>query len=151
MRRSNPLPTFAVLALCAGLPGVAAAQTPLPSTAPKVEIKWLASLGLSPSSHYVSPTAGGRVVGTLTLLRPAVASTTVTLSMTGATTTAEGPMLLADGASLPRSITIPAGSNKGSFTVTTFKGTWWGTKKFTVDATLGSERVSASFDLTTRQ
>lgn len=151
MRGANSSMTLLGCVLWSGLSGLAAAQTPLPTTAPRIEIKWLAKLALSRANHFVSPTAGGQVVGTLTLLRPAAASTTVNLAMTGATTTAEGPMLLADGASLPRSITIAAGSSKGSFTITTFKGTWWGTKKFTVDATLGTERVSASFDVSTRQ
>jgi hypothetical protein len=131
------------------LPGTAAAQAPLPNTAPRIDLKWLASLKLSPASHYVSPSTGGQVTGTLTLLRPAVKDTTVALSMPGATV-AEGPFQLADGAAIPYSVSIPARKSQGTFTIITSKGTWSGSRQFTVNATLGSERVSASFKLLTR-
>jgi hypothetical protein len=150
MRSLTSSLTLGALLIAIGLPGPAAAQTPLPNFPPKIELKWLGTLTLSPASHYVSPSAGGQVTGTLTLLRPAINATTVTLSMVGATV-AEGPFQLADGVALPYSVSIPAGQSRGTFTILTSKGTWWGTKQFTVNAALGSERVSASFTLMTRK
>ena len=72
------------------------------------------------------------------------------VSMTGASA-AEGPFQLADGAAIPYAVSIPAGKGQGTFTIITSKGTWWGTKQFTVGAKLGSEQVSASFTAMTRQ
>jgi hypothetical protein len=152
MRNLTSYLIFSAFALGIGLPGLVAAQTPVPKSPPKIELKWLLSLTLSPERHYVTPSRGGQVTGRVTLRRSAIRDTTINLSMTGALPSEESDpgIQTADGATIPRLMTIPDGESHGTFTISTSPGTGKRTKQFTVFATLGSESVSASFTVRTR-
>lgn len=127
-----------------GLATVAAAQTPLPKTPPKLTMRWLNTLTFSPSTVP----AGTEVTGTVILLRPAVSNLTVGLQLSGASPV-EGNIWVADGAIMSSVLTVPAGSDRATFKITTSKPTsTTGSKTFTVTASYAAERVSASFTTT---
>jgi len=142
--------TFTVVVLLAsGLPAISQGQTidltktPV-DTRPKVTLLWLGSLTVAPTTVA----AGSSVTGTVTLLRPAVSNLTVAISIDGATAI-EGNIYIADGAISPGSVTVPAGSDKATFTITTSKPkSTAGSKTFKVNGAYGTERVSASFTTT---
>ena len=127
-----------------GLAGAAYAQTPLPNTKPKLTLPWLGSLTLNPTT---AP-AGTKIVGTVTLLRPAIENLTVGIGLSGANPV-EGGIWVADGAIVQSSVTVPTGSDRATFTITTAQPTsTTGSKSFTVTASYGAERKSASFTTT---
>lgn len=129
--------------LVACLPAVTTAQTPVPNTPPKITLKWLASIAFSPT---MAP-AGQEFVGTVTLLRPAISNLVVGLNLQGATPV-EGNIYVADGAIMSSQVTVPAGSSKATFKVTTSPpASTTGPKSFTVIAAYGPERVSAGFTI----
>mgnify|MGYP003489539316 FL=1 len=101
-----------------GIATVAAAQTPLPNTPPKLTMRWLNSLTFSPSPVP----AGTKVTGTVTLVRPAAGNLTVGLQLSGASPV-EGNIWVADGAIMSSVLTVPAGSDRGTFVITTSKPT----------------------------
>lgn len=122
----------------------AEAQTPLPRTSPQLTLPWLGSLTLS----RTTVTQGTDVTGTVVLLRPAVSNLTVGLGLSGATPI-EGNILVADGAIMSSQVTVPAGSDRATFTITTFKPlNTTGSKTYTVTAAYGTERKAASFTTT---
>lgn len=124
-----------------GIATVAAAQTPLPNTAPKLTMRWLNTLTFSPSTVP----AGTEVIGTVTLLRPAISNLPVSLHLSGASPY-EGNIWVADGALLYSVLTVSAGSDRATFRIGTSKPTsTTGSKTFTVTASYGAERVSANF------
>ena len=123
---------------------VAQAQTPLPKTGPQLTLTWLGSLTLSPTTVV----QGSEITGTVILLRPAISNLTVGLGLSGATAV-EGNIWVADGAIMPSQVTIPAGSDRASFKISTSKPqSTTGSKTFTVTAAYGAERKSASFTTT---
>ena len=127
-----------------GLALVAQGQTPLPKTTPQLTMRWLNSLTVSPTTVP----AGTELTGTIILLRPAVSSLTVGLALSGATPV-EGNIWVADGAIMQSSVTVPARSDRATFTITTSKPTsTTGSKTFTVTGSYAAERVSASFTTT---
>lgn len=120
------------------------AQTPLPRTNPKLTLPWLGSLTLNPATVL----QGTDVTGTVVLLRPAISNLTVGLGLSGASLI-EGGLLMADGAAMAYQVTVPTGSDRATFTISTFKPrNTTGTKTFTVTATYGAERKTASFTTT---
>ncbi len=142
------LPMIAAVAVFLGmnLAVTADAQTPLPKTGPQLTLPWLGSLTLSSTTV----TQGTDVTGTVVLLRPAMSNLTVGLGLSGATPI-EGNILVADGAIMSSQVTVPAGSDRATFTIKTSNPrNTTGSKTFTVSAAYGSERKSASFTTTQR-
>jgi hypothetical protein len=141
MRATNPILAVVIAAmLCSPLAG---AQTPIPKTPPQLTIKWLASLTLSPTS--VGP--GAHVTGTVVLLRPAVSDLEIGLSLSESNPV-EGNILAADGAVMPSLVTVRAGSDRATFTIsTTAPRNATRAKIFAVGAAYGTERLSSSFTL----
>jgi hypothetical protein len=124
----------------------AQAQTPLPTkTGPQLKLLWLGSLTLSPATTVVQ---GSNITGTVVLLRPAISNMAVGLGLSDATLI-EGGIYVADGAVIPYQVTVPAGSDRATFTISTSKPqNTTGSKTFTVTAYYGSERKTASFTTT---
>ncbi len=118
------------------------AQTPLPKSAPNLTIRWLSSMAVSPASA----TAGTKFTGTVKLARRAASDLRVDLSLTGGTAI-EGVGFALDGVIVPQFVTVPAGRDQATFTITTSgtAGTWIGSKMFTAKASYSSERLSAGF------
>lgn len=140
------LRTIAAVAALLGmsLAATAQAQTPLPKTGPQLTLTWLGSLTLSPTTVV----QGSDVTGTVVLLRPAISNLTVGLGLSGANYI-EGNILAADGAVMPSQVTVPAGSDRATFKIATTKPkSTTGSKTFTVTASYGAERKSASFTTT---
>lgn len=132
---------FLLLALCGLTAPVHAQIQPLPTVQPKPTLLWLASLSLSPTSV----TQGNTVTGTVTLLRAALSDMTISLSLSGATAV-EGNIFAADGAVMPGTLKIPAGSSKATFVISTSKPTsTTGSKTYTVNAMYGNEKLTSSF------
>ena len=133
----------AAIFFIASLPAATVAQTPLPNATPRIELKWLASLSFNPAA---AP-AGQAIIGTVTLLRPALKDLTVALNMPGATPDESGIYIL-DGVIIPARMTVPARSSSATFPVTTTQPAGAiAPRSFTVVAAYGSERVSASFTI----
>lgn len=113
---------IALLLLSGALIDVTQAQTPVPSTVPKLTLQWLAGLSLSKSDVPL----GANVVGTVTLLRPALSNLRVTLSMVGAAPILSGSgslsavgFRIAPNAQSSFDITIPAGHDRATFGIDT--------------------------------
>jgi hypothetical protein len=136
---------IAIVAVLLGmsLPAVTLAQTPLPKIPPKLTLLWLRSLTLSPTTV----SAGVDVTGTITLERPAISDLSVGLQLSGATPI-EGNIWVADGAIVQGNVTVPAGSDRATFKITTARPkSTTGSKTFTVTGAYAAERVSASFTI----
>jgi hypothetical protein len=127
-----------------GLAATAQAQTPLPKTKPPLTLTWLGSLTLSPTTVV----QGSDVTGTVILLRPAISNLTVGLGLSGANYI-EGNILAADGAVMSSQVTVPAGADRATFKISTARPqSTTGSKTYTVTASYGAERKTASFTTT---
>lgn len=137
----------AATAWCTTSVGWAQTITPLPTVQPKPTLQWLASINVSPSKLV----AGGSVTGTVTLLRAAFSDMTIGLGISNATAV-EGNILASDGAIMPGSVVVKAGSDRATFTISTSapKVTTLGSKTYTVSANYGKESVSTTFTTTLR-
>jgi len=122
----------------------AQAQTPVPKVPSNLTIRWLNTLSISPTSAA----AGSKFTGTVKLARAAVGDMRVDLGLDGAKPV-EGAGFVLDGVIVPQSVTVPAGKDQATFTITTSSSvTWIGSKTFTARAYYGSESLSASFTVT---
>lgn len=142
--------TFPVLAVTAGSSAKipvsvgAAAQSPQikPRPVPDLKLRWLHSVTLDKTTT-VGSSAGGDITGTVHLLRAAVGSLAINLSLEGAFLDEAGILV----ARLPVStITIPAGSDRATFRIQTLSSpNTTAAITCTVRARYGDENVSASF------
>lgn len=144
MKRMVRLISIVLVLLGMSLPTVTQAQTPIPTSPPKLELKWLYSLAVSPATA----SAGTKFTGTVKLMRAAFSDMKVGLGLVGAQAV-EGAGFVLDGVIMPVSVTVPKGSAQATFTVTSSSSvTWTGSKTFTAEAYLGSEKKTTSFTVT---
>jgi hypothetical protein len=137
------------LVVATALTGRAAtAVSPVPANnIPKVQLNWLASLSLNPTSVVV----GGDVIGTVTLLRPAIENMKLSLVVPGAEPNEMG-VQVAPNAVAPMALTVPVGASSATFKITT--GAKQGVslpKSYTITASYGTESKTASFTVVSLQ
>lgn len=147
-----------IAVLGASMPTVIEAQTPLPRptplprTPPKLTMRWLDTLTVSPTNVA----AGMNITGTVKLMRPAVSRIVVTLALSDSTASEE-EILYGDCVSMPTRIYVEPNTDHNSFTISTLTpaakrpSTQTGSSKtFSVTASYnnGSERASATFTVT---
>jgi hypothetical protein len=120
----------------------ATAVSPVPSNnIPKLQLNWLASLSLNPTSVVV----GGDVIGTVTLLRPAIENMKLSFVVPGAEPNEMG-IQVAPNAVAPMALTVPAGASSATFKITT--GAKQGVtlpQSYTITVSYGTESKTASF------
>lgn len=148
---SRFLPMVIVI-IGASMPAVIEAQTPLPTVKPKLTMRWLDTLTVSPTTAA----AGTNITATVKLLRPAVSRMLITLSLSDSTA-AEGEVLYGDCVSMPTRLYLEPNTASGNFTIYTLTpaarrpSTRVGsTKTFTITASYGSgsDVVSTKFTVT---
>ncbi len=126
----------------------ATAVSPVPaSSIPKVQMNWLASLNVNPASVVV----GADVIGTVTLLRPAIENMQLSLTLSGAEPNEMG-VQVAPNAMAPMRVTVPTGASNATFKITT--GAKQGVtlpKSYTISVGYGTESKTASFTVITLQ
>ena len=134
--------TILLASALTGTGQAATAVSPVPTTnIPKLQLSWLASLSASPASV----TVGGDVIGTLTLMRPAIENLKVTLVLEGGAADDMG-VQVASAAMMPMNLVVPTGASSASFKITTFaKSGVTLPKTYTITARYGNESKSGSF------
>ncbi len=142
------LKRFAALALViAGvawpvLPTFGATSARLPTQqVPKLSLKWLGSLTLSPQTAK----AGQSITGTVVLLRKAIENLHVSLRVDGATLNEIGVQVI-DNVVVPAEVVIPTDNDRSTFQIGTTANTRFsGNKTYQITASNGSESVSQTF------
>jgi len=124
-----------------GLSTATLAQTPKLQVQPNLTLKWLNSLTISPATVP----GGTSATGTVTLLRPAVAAMLLDLKLVNAIHTDSG-VWLQDGNYVQMVLSIPAGSDRGTFSVFTTAES--APRTLTVEVRYGKEMRSASVSTT---
>lgn len=136
------LRVMAVLAVVGlGIPAVIQAQTPQPKLTPQLTLTWLKSMTVNPPSV----SAGGDATGTVVLLRPAIEDMNIGVSIQGGTPI-EGGFWGLGGILVDGGVTVPAGSDRGTFWIKTSRT--GGLRTITIVARYGKESKSASFTTT---
>lgn len=112
---SSPFRTAALAALLAvGLSTATQAQTPKLQPAPSLQLKWLHSLTISPTTVP----GGTSATGTVTLLRPAVSRMEILMRLVGGGDT-DGGVSWLEGNWVEMAAYIPAGSDRATFVIGT--------------------------------
>lgn len=110
-------------------------------TVPKVTLKWLSALSLSPQTAK----AGQTITGTVVLLRNAIENLTVSLHINGAQVNEIGVQVI-NNVMAPIRVVIPAGSDRSTFQIqTTANIKYTGNKTYQITASLGTESLSQTF------
>lgn len=134
----------ALAVIAAGIPSansVAVAQVPQIKPKPNITLPWLAGVTLDKTTA-VGGSVDGNIAGYVQLLRPAVSDLTVTLSCEGCLMDEAGILV----ATLPSSVTIPAGNDGIQFRITTYSSlNTLAAVVCTVKARYGNEQRSAVF------
>ncbi|MBK7251739.1 MAG: hypothetical protein IPI06_12980 [Gammaproteobacteria bacterium] len=141
-----------IAVLGASMPAVIEAQTPLPPVKPKLTMRWLDTLTVSPTPAA----AGTNITATVKLMRPAASRMLITLALSDSTVS-EGETLYGDCVAMPTQIYVEPNAYRGNFTINTLApaarrpSTQYGSSKtFTITASYGSgsDRISTTFTVT---
>jgi hypothetical protein len=141
-RRITALALVIAGAVWAVLPSFGATPQPLPTQqVPKLSLKWLTAMTLSPTTAA----AGQNITGTVVLMRNAVEKIDIGLRVDGAQFNEVGVQVI-DNVIAPVRVSISPGNDKATFQIDTSKNTrFTGTKSYRITASYGSESVSQTF------
>ncbi len=149
MTRHSSLLRIALVLLGTSLLPTVEALTPVTKAPPKLAIRWLGTLTVSPA--IAAP--GTRFVGTVKLLRPTDGDLRVNLGLNDSTAIA-GVGFELDGVVVPQSVTVPAGKDQATFiidTADTYTKMNAMSKTFTARAYQGPHSLAASFTIDIRR
>jgi hypothetical protein len=137
--------TIRVTALAAlltvGLSTATQAQAPKMQATPSLQLSWLSSLIINPTSVP----GGTSATGTVTLLRPAASRMEIGLRLIGGGST-DGGVSMLDGNHVVLAVYVPAGSDRATFTVHTTAES--APRTLTIEARYGQELRTATLSTT---